>query len=145
MITVDSREKKWNHIKDYFDIHGIQYKIEKLNFGDYMGSNPMLSIDRKQNLDELAQNLCTVDTSRFWRELRRVKESGGKLIVLCEHSRNIRNIRDVYGWRSHWSKITGNQLVRKMYDCENAYNVEFRFCSKAQTPELILRWLEDGK
>ena len=59
MIICDTREKKNGHILEYFDMVGIEYKIAKLDTADYcLEGDGSIVIDRKQNLDELARNLC---------------------------------------------------------------------------------------
>lgn len=66
MIICDSREKKWEHIEKYFIKENIDYIVQKLDFGDYMDTdNTKIVIDRKRNLNEVAQNLCSYDSSRF--------------------------------------------------------------------------------
>lgn len=83
-IIVDTREKPRAiaQIFAYFEQNGIEYEKRKLNTGDYMREdNPLLTVDRKQNLGEVANNL-TNDNGRFMREVRRASESGQKLIVL---------------------------------------------------------------
>lgn len=58
MILVDSREKKWRNIEEYFQRNGIPYQVQKLDTGDYMLlCNKRVSIDRKRNLDECCVNL----------------------------------------------------------------------------------------
>lgn len=85
VVTVDSREKKWSHIKDYFDRHCIQYVEKKLDEGDYqIAGQPNLTIDRKKDLQEMYQCLSN-QKSRFYKEVRRCYEKGIKLIVLIEH------------------------------------------------------------
>ena len=67
LIIVDSREKKNAHILHYFDEHGIEYVIRKMDVADYQieGMDKFV-IDRKQNLDELATNLTNPkDKGRF--------------------------------------------------------------------------------
>ena len=93
MYIFDTRERKNDHIKAYFDRNGIPYKVEKLDVGDYMVEGGKVSVDRKQNLSELCTNLTSRDDhARFWREVRRAKECGIKLIVLCEHGGQIHGI-----------------------------------------------------
>ena len=67
MIICDSREKKNGHILRYFDEHGIDYVIRKMDVADYqIEGRDKLVIDRKQNLDELASNLTNPkDKGRF--------------------------------------------------------------------------------
>lgn len=143
MIYSDSREKKNEHVLAYLDQEGVPYEVRKLSVGDYMDSErPGLSIDRKRNLEELSGNVCTSD-GRFWREVRRSHEEGTKLIVLVEHGGKIKNLKDVPLWRSKYSRVTGEQLVRELYRIHIAYGVEFLFCDKRRTGRTILELLRN--
>lgn len=143
LYIFDSREQKNEHIKRYFNQNNIEFVEQKLNEGDYqLDSCPHFSVDRKQNLDELLTNLCSKDKSRFWREVRRAKEKGIKLIILCEHGNGIEKIVDVAKWKSQYSKVTGRKLVDKIYQCHIAYGVEFLFCNKTETARKIIELLE---
>ena len=144
MIIVDSREKKNQHILDYFDRIGEQYQIRKLSTGDYVDSDRAdLTIDRKKDLQELAGNVCTTD-GRFWREVRRSKEEGLKMIVLIEHGGQIKTMNDVPKWRSKYSRVTGRMLFEQMFRIHVAYGVEFLFCDKRNTGRRILELLRNG-
>ena len=144
MVIVDSREKKWEHIKDYFERNGIEYTVKKLDVADYMiDGKEHLVIDRKRNLDECCYNLCTSDSSRIWREVRLAKQRGIKMIVLVEHSKNINSIKDVENWKSYYTKVTGKQLMEEMYRVHISYGVEWFFCSKAETGKRILEILNN--
>ena len=79
-VIIDSREKKCDHIKAWFDKNGIEYEVKKLDVGDFMlEGNEKISVDRKQNLSELSRNLTNKsDHSRFWKEVRRAR--GQRLI-----------------------------------------------------------------
>lgn len=74
VIIIDSREKKKDHITFFFDKNNIDYKIQKLDTGDYSfiyqgkDYSSIFSVDRKQNVDELIGNLCE---KRFVNELNR--------------------------------------------------------------------------
>lgn len=140
MIICDSREKKNAHILRYFDRNGIDYIIRKIDVADYqIEGKDKLAIDRKQNLDELATNLTNPqDKGRFWREVRRAHASGIKIIVLCEHGKDIRCIPDVAAWHSRFSAISGRILMDRMISCEMAYGVKFLFCGKDETGKKIL-------
>lgn len=138
----DTRERKNEHIKSYFDRHGITYKVEKMDVGDYMIEGGNVSVDRKQNLSELATNLMNrADKFRFWRELRRATERGIKLIVLCEHGGRIKSIEDVAGWKSNYSPVTGRALMDSIYRASVSYGVEFHFCDKRSTGKKIVKLL----
>lgn len=143
MIICDTREQKNQNVLAYFKKQNIPYITKKLDTGDYMDSDRMdITIDRKRNLQELCQNLCTKDDSRFWREIRRAKQSGIKMIILCEHGGKIRSIRDVADWKSKYTMITGKQLMEEIYRVHIAYGVEFVFCDKRSTGRKIMELLQ---
>jgi len=101
-IQIDSREKARaiKKIVAEFDKQGVKYFVSKLFTGDYMSlDNPRLIIDRKQNLSEVCSNVCK-DHDRFRNELIRAKENGIKLIILIEHSNQIKSIDDVEKWEN---------------------------------------------
>lgn len=145
MIICDTREKKNQHILDYLSRSGISYEIAKLDTGDYMDSDDMtVSVDRKQNLEELRQNLCSHDSSRFWREVRRSKEERIKLIVLVEDG-SVSSLDEVKTWRSKYTKVTGQWLHKEIIRCHIGYGVEFLFCQPNQTGKRIVELLGGGK
>lgn len=148
MIICDTREKKNQHILDYFNRHGIEYTVQKLDTGDYMdAANGRLTIDRKQDLDELCSNLCSPDKGRFWREVRRAKAQRVRMIVLVEQGGEIRCLKDVPKWESKYTKVTGSRLYNEICRCHIAYGVEFWFCDKRSTGKRIAEILtqEGGK
>lgn len=150
MLIVDSREK-WTqagnldrHLKAYFDRHRIEYRVEALDVGDYMIEGGKISVDRKQNLDELAKNLTnSEDHARFMREVRRAYAARITLIVLIEH-RGIKTTNDVLRWRSDHSPVTGAALVREMFRIQMSYGVKFLFCDKLSTGRRIMEILTGG-
>lgn len=144
MIICDTREKKNQHILDYFRKHGIEYSVLKLDTGDYMDSSRKdLTIDRKRSLDEICGNLFSPDRSRFWREVRRSKEERIKMIVLIEHGGTIKSLNDVPKWKSKYSKVSGYSLYNEMCRCHIAYDVEFLFCDKRSTGRRIVEILRE--
>src|SRR5574344_507515 len=144
MIICDTRERKNQHIIDYFDRHNIEYEIRKLDTADYWNDeNPNVLIDRKQNLNEVAQNLCSPDSSRFWREVRRSYKDKQKFIVLVEHGGSIKSLADVSSWTSKYSKISGSRLQAEMYRTGISYNITWEFCSKRSTGKRIIELLSN--
>lgn len=150
-LLVDSREK-WTqpnstdtHIRDYFDRHGIEWEVKKLDCGDYMlDGQPNITVDRKQSLEETSRNLMNrSDASRFWREVRRAHKQGIQLVVLIESGRTVRNINEVVRWKSRYSPVTGRRLIDEMIRCEMAYGVVWRFCDKRSTGKRIIEILTD--
>ena len=147
MLICDSKEKKNEHILRYFDRHGIDYKIRKLDVGDYMFEGGTISVDTKRSVDELASNMLNRnDHARFLREAKRAADSGVKLIVLLETSK-YKSIPDLATWRSKYSGISGRALMDAVYKTHIAYGVEFLFCPKISTGRRIIELLSctDGK
>lgn len=101
-----------------------------------------ISVDTKQNLEELSRNLMNrSDHSRFWKEVRKAKEHGIKLIILCEHGGQIKSIPDVAKWHSKYSPVSGRALMEEIYRVHIAYGVEFVFCDKRRTGKKIIELL----
>ena len=145
-VLVDTREKKHAHILAYFDRHGIEYREQKLDEGDYMieGADG-ITVDRKQNLGELSRNLLNAqDHTRFWKEVRRCRQNGKKLIVLCEHGGKIKSIEDVALWTDKYTGVTGRSLRKEIYRVHMAYGVEFLFCDKRSTGRRIIEILTEA-
>ena len=144
-VIVDSREKKFDHITQYFCKHGIEYEVRKLDVGDYqIEGRPQISVDRKRNLQELSRNLMNAkDHSRFWKEIRRAREQKIKLFVLCEHGGQIKSIKDVAGWIDKYSGASGRSLMDEIYRVHIAYGVEFIFCAKKSTAKKIVEILSE--
>jgi ERCC4-type nuclease len=139
----DTREKRNDHIKAYFDKHGIEYEIRKLDVGDYqIEGRPQISVDRKRNLQELSKNLMNAkDHSRFWKEVRRARDQKIKLFVLVEHGGQIKSIEDVAKWTDKYSGVSGRTLMEAIYRLHIGWNVEILFCSKQQTGKKIIEIL----
>lgn len=147
MIICDSREKKNEHVLRYFKSHNIPYRIQKLDVADYMLEGvDGFAIDRKQNLSELSTNLMNrKDHARFWKEVRRAKEAGMRMVVLCEHGGKIRSVQDVAGWQNPYSGVSGRALMNEIYRVHIAYGVEFLFCDKRSTGKRIVSLLRDAE
>ncbi len=143
MIIVDTREQKWDHIREYFDKNGIEYVIQKLNEGDYFNTEyPQVVIDRKANLQEICINLSggKGNIIRFVNECKRAKDNKMRFIVLIEGT-NCRKTSDLASWKSKYSKHTGKWLTDRMFSLTVSYDVEWMFCKKNQTAPKILELL----
>ena len=147
-IQIDSREKAKaiQKIIQTFDQRGINWFVSKLPVGDYISlDNARLSIDRKQNLLELCGNV-TQQQKRFIAELERAEQMGIRLIILVEHGGGIETLEDVMYWRNPRLKesplaVSGERLYRKLSAIGKAHNVQFEFCTKAQTGSRIIELL----
>ena len=162
-IQIDSREHKseLKRIQKQLDRLDVSYFVSKLYVGDYMSlDNPRLVIDRKKDLLELCGNV-TQQHERFRSELVRAQKNGIHLVILCEHGEGIQDLTDVIFWRNprldemDWvmrdghpvreqkypKATTGAQLFKSLSTIADRYDVEFRFCSKAETGRDIVRIL----
>lgn len=95
VILVDSREKKNEHILDYFRKQGIAWQQTKLDYGDYSFMIPKVAagqdiffhrdivVERKASLEELSGNL-TQDRDRFEKEFLRARNDGAKIYLMIE-------------------------------------------------------------
>ena len=152
VIQIDTREKQKaiKGIIEEFDRQGVKYIRSKLYSGDYvMLSNPYLVIDRKQNLNELCNNVVQ-DHKRFRDELLRAQEVGISVVVLVEHGGGIKSLDDVAKWENPRLKesplaVSGERLYKILKAMEYTYNVRFEFCNKQQTGRRIMEILTEGR
>lgn len=149
-IYVDTREKPRaiEKILSYFNREKIDIVRQKLDEGDYkLDPDGSVTVDRKQNLIEVAHNL-TWDRDRFQRELRRCTDKGVTIYVLVEHGGAIRSLADVAKWRNPRLKtspkaVSGPQLYKLMLTWAAKYGVRWRFCDKRSTGKEIMRILTE--
>ncbi len=148
VIICDTREKPRAIVKILaeFEKQGVKVVRRALNFADYFNpDNPGVVIDRKQNLLETA-NCCVQDRPRFMREVERCTRAGCHMIVLIEHSPQIRTLEDVIRWKNPRLRVSplavsGDRLFRIMKAMEIKYGIEWQFCGKAQTGKRIIELL----
>ena len=149
IIQVDSREQKFDHITRYFDDQGIKWVKSKCVVGDYVNlENPMVVIDRKKDLQEVAGNVCQ-QHDRFVRELELAKELGFRLIVLVEEP-TITSLPNVCSWynfrkRTNPRAISGKTLYKIMSTMAEKYGVEWQFCKKHECGKRIIEILTEVK
>lgn len=133
LLFVDSREK-WTqvvrgrkpdtHISAYLDRHKIPWVVQKLEVGDYMLEGGTVTVDRKQNVEEISRNLTNPnDKLRFWNEVRLARRIGLRLVVVIEDNKR-KAVSDLRGWHSAYSPVTGAVLIRQMERLRHSYGVE---------------------
>lgn len=148
VIQIDTREHRHaiRRILEQFDEAGIRHFSSKLYVGDYQRvDNGLLVVDRKQNLQELAGNVCQ-QHERFRAELERAAAAGIHIIILCEHGGAIRGLDDVKIWKNPRLKespgaITGEKLHKILVTMSERYGVDFLFCDKRVTGKKIIELL----
>lgn len=148
VIIVDTREKPRAIVRILaeFEKQGVTVVRRAMNFADYFNPDaPGRIIDRKQNLLEVAGNVVQ-QRARFLREVERCNRAGCHMIVLIEHSPQIRKLEDVIRWKNPRLKVSplavsGERLFRIMKAMEIRYGIEWQFCGKAQTGKKIIELL----
>lgn len=149
VIQIDSREQKYDHVTKYFDSQGIKWVRSKCVVGDYVNlENPMVVIDRKKDLQEVASNVCQ-QHDRFVRELELAKELGYRMIVLVEEP-TITSVEQVFAWYNWRRKknpkaISGKTLAKIMYTMRDKYNVQWLFTTKENCGKRIVELLGGEK
>lgn len=163
-IICDSREQKWEHVKEWLEGQGLLWMRSKLPVGDYTRMDNMsVVVDRKQNMGEVENNLVH-QHDRFRRECELAQEHGIRLVVLIEDGR-FHSVDDVEYWenprRAAWVRldrlhaegkmlhkkikqkppISGNQMRKIMQAMQDRYGVEWRFCLHRKTGETICKIL----
>ncbi len=151
MICIDSREKPRaiTKIIDEFKTQNVKYFISKLYVGDYVNmENPLVFLDRKQNIAEIAQN-ATSGHARVKRELERLKKIGGKMYFLIEQdrigSKRIKSLDDIMLWTPKYGTINGMQVYKVLRAWLAKYDIEYVFCGKKNTGKEIIRLLGGGR
>lgn len=155
LLLIDTREKPKaiQGITRTIERMGIPYERTKLLFGDYQDYNrPGVVIDRKQNIQELAQN-CTRDHVRFRAELDRAKKAGSRLVILVEQNRykdgdewrHVEDIADLMYWTSPHATIRGEKVYRVLRGWMAKYDIDVQFCDKRSTGKRILEIIYDER
>lgn len=146
-IQIDSREKSRaiKKIVAEFDRQDVKYFTSKLYVGDYINiERPLIIIDRKQNIAEIAQN-ATSGHKRVKNELKRLDEMGAKMYFLIEqdtiNGEPIDGLEDIILWKPKFGEIIGERVYRILKAWEYKHNVEYVFCNKRDTGKEIIRLL----
>lgn len=143
IIQEDTRQKAGKHdIKHgWFQKNGIELVRSKLPFGDY-APVPPISIDTKENIDEIAGNICGKEHKRFINECKAARDAGCKLIILVENELGINDLSQVHTWenpRAIYSPkcVQGPRLQKAMETITERYGVTFMFCAPAESARII--------
>ena len=145
VVLADTIEKKNNHILNYFEQQGIEYKSRKLDFGDYsfmLAANKELgisrdiyfsssiSIERKASLNELSNNL-TQKRRQFENEL--IRANNAKIILLVEDQQGYKNILQ-HNYRTQYKP---KSFISSLATFQARYNLDIRFLSKELSGNFI--------
>lgn len=143
IIQEDTRQKtdKHNLKHKWFESSGVKVVRSKLPFGDY-APVPPVSIDTKENMDEIAGNICGKEHRRFINECKAAQDAGCQLFILVENTVGIADVTQVHKWvnpRVIYSPrcVQGPRLQKAMETISERYGTIFLFCTPEQSGELI--------
>ena len=142
VCLADSREQDTPRLRARLAQMNCPNEREKLNFGDYSAKFPLqsgkwfsleklVSIERKQNIDELCNCYCK-DRQRFIREFERSAENGSKIYLLIEDA----TWEKIYAGK-YQSKMRETALVASILAWLARYNCQVIFCKAETSGQLI--------
>lgn len=114
--------------------------------------NPLLIIDRKQGIGEIAKN-ATTEHGRVKRELERLDKLGARMVFLIEQvhyvdptgkHRTINSLEDIMFWENPHGVVNGIQVYKILDAWQRKYNISYQFCDKRSTGKRIIEILNDG-
>lgn len=147
-IVEDTRNKLGKHeLKHkYWDEEGTVWLRSALPYGDYWPT-PKIAIDTKQDIQEIAMNLCGAvkEKRRFLDECKKARDAGSKLIFLIEDGR-FQTPEDLYGKKifiHNGQILPGDQVALAMRMHEERYGVEFWFCEPGEAGRVIKDSLDE--
>lgn len=162
-IMQDTREQRGKHknIEDFMRKHGVKIIRDKVYVGDYtLPTDRRVSVDVKQDIVEIAGNICGEQHGRFREELKRAQETGTKLYVLIQQNecngKYITCPEDLHLWESpkfRYGKkkgeprtfVKGEPLGKAMRTMEERYGAIFLFCAPEESGQYVLKLLGEKK
>jgi DNA excision repair protein ERCC-4 len=141
IIVKDTREKKpWD-----FGFYGVEQTVKKVDTGDYtlVGYEDRITIDRKQSIAELYQNLFK-QYSRFKREMERMRDMESYIVCEFPYS-DVLSFPDSMPlvWCSKAKQKTSLNLrfdvgavIDKIEKIAGTYGVQFVYCDNRRAAEL---------
>ena len=166
ILIEDTRQQEGKHknVHAYCKRMGIEIVRKKLDTGDYMVGEirdgdvvPVgnISCDSKENILELCKDICSSDHRRFRAECQRAKDLGIQLIILVEEYPPNGKIAEwkVPRWKTSnqfhrygdpMTLVDPRTLRKAMLTMMEKYGVEFRFCTRQQSPARIIQYLKGG-
>ena len=161
ILLEDTRQQEGKHrnIEAYCKRKGIDIVRMKLDCCDYMlsedGQKPSgsIGVDTKKDLMEICKDIMSKDHRRFRQQCERAKEAGVQLIILIEELPPYGDVSlwDVPRWKSsnEWhrfgdrmTQVEPRSLKKAMKTMEVKYGVKFRFCTRRQSPQRVIKYLK---
>ena len=150
-ILVDTREQSTPKAVQRYNSFGVPYTKTTLAYGDYAANftlldgrklydisktvNPLCIVERKMNLDELAQ-CFTYSRERFEREFQKAKDNNCFIHLICEDG----SYEKIRGHKYN-SKFPPKAFLASVTAWERRYDIHFHFCSSLESGHLIKEFL----
>ena len=139
VVLVDTREQDTARLRVRLKDMKCEYERCKLDFGDYSAKVPVndegltlnVAIERKMELDELAQCYCN-GRKRFEREFERAQTAGAKIYLLIENA----TWEDAY-MGNYRSKMSPQALIASILAWLSRYRCQVIFCRQRTSGRLI--------
>lgn len=151
VILEDTRQKVGKHDtkESWFADNDVELVRSKLFAGDYC-LPPTVAIDTKQNLMEIAGNMCgnVAERRRFREECKTAQNAGCRLVFLVEHGKTVTELTDLIGRRimlGSGKVVDGEQLFNAMNTMSARYGCSFEFCLPELAGQRIKEILENGQ
>lgn len=118
--------------------------------GDY-ALFPTISVDTKQNMEEIATNLCSTKAEhvRVRNEMLLAQRNNCKLIFLVENENGISDISQVHTWEDKRNiknkkhkPVDAERLQKTMLTMESKYGCKFLFCHPNESAYTIIKLLK---
>lgn len=150
-VLVDTREQCTPKAEQRYKSFGVPYSRATLSYGDYTANfdlldggklydisttiHPICIVERKMNLDELAQ-CFTRSRERFEKEFQRAKDNNCFIHLICEEG----SYEKIEGHK-YKSKYAPKAFLASITAWQRRYNIHFHFCSSLETGHLIKEFL----
>ena len=139
VVLVDTREQDTARLRVRLKDMKCEHERCKLDFGDYSAKVPVngewltlnVAIERKMDLDELAQCYCN-GRKRFEREFERAQAAGAKIYLLVENA----TWEDAYTG-NYRSKMSPQALIASILAWLSRYRCQLIFCRQRTSGRLI--------
>lgn len=142
VVIVDTREKPTDRANRRLEMIGLPVERKALPFGDYSAYCTLpngevysledkVTIERKQNLDEIA--MCfTRERPRFAREFERAAAVNAKIYLLIENA----DFEKAYNG-SYRSQVKPQSLTASMFAWLARYNCQMLMCKEDTSGKVI--------
>ena len=146
IIEMDTRNQVDNYVTDYLDKQNIKWIRNKLYSGDVkLLNDTKVIIDLKKDINEIASNLCrTTEHERLKREVQRAKDIGCERFIFMVKVKDITCVDEIINWKSKYSKVKPETLIKIIKTFSERYGVEFMFYKKNEIAPKIVELLTDN-